>query len=94
MQSNNLIFHVRRENEIHPTFVVSAVGEGRDFYMYCDCLASKHGALICPHIVAVLRENHDLVLYGSSQFNELKERSVGSQTVDPDNGYWKFYPPD
>jgi uncharacterized Zn finger protein len=69
-----------------------AFGEGKEFSMSCTCLASKHGAPICTHIVAVLREDNDIVMYGRDQFDELRTRSLGSHTIDPNNGYWQFFP--
>ena len=93
MENEALIFEVRDVSNAHPTHEVRAVGFGKDFVMQCDCLAGGHGALLCPHIVAVIRENRDLVMYGHSQFADLKRRSRGSRAADPDNGYWKFYPP-
>lgn len=86
-----LVFKLRNEGDIHPSSTVIANGEGEGFSMSCTCLASKHGAPICAHIVAVLREDHDMVMYGRTQFDELKARSQGSHTVDPNNGYWKFF---
>jgi hypothetical protein len=87
----DLVFQLRNQDDIHPSSTVIAIGEGKNFSMSCSCLASKHGAPICTHIVAVLREDHDVVMYGRTQFDELKVRSEGSYTVDPNNGYWQFY---
>lgn len=92
MTNEDLVFKLREKDDAHPHATVVATGEGKDFSMFCGCLACLNGALICPQIVAVIREDKDRVMYGQGQFEELRKRSNGSRLTDPNNGYWKFYP--
>jgi hypothetical protein len=89
--SNVLEFWVREAGNVHPTHTVHASGEGEGFSMSCSCLASRHGALLCTHIAAVLREREDLVMYGMGEIEALRRRSRGSRVADPENGYWQQF---
>ena len=90
--SDRLEFRVRHPGDSHPSFTVVATGNGPDFRITCDCMASLHGAPICRHIVAVLREESELIVSGARDLETLNERAKGSQAMDPENGYWHFYP--
>lgn len=94
MTSDRLVFRVREKCDAHASAEVVVTGSGKDFQMTCTCLASLHGAPLCPHIVAVLRECEDLVMSGQRHFAELEARAKGSRVADKDNGYWHFYPED
>ena len=94
MTSDRLVFRVREKGDAHASAEVVATGSGKDFWMTCTCLASLHGAPLCPHIVAVLREREDRVMSGKRHFAALRTRAKGSRVADKGNGYWHFYPED
>ena len=85
MAQTTLNFRLREPGAAHPTHTVRADGSGTNLQMSCTCLASAHGALLCPHIAAVIREDEELVMYGRRFFAELRQRLIASKLADASN---------